>query len=504
MSDPKARAGWITSLCIGLSSFALYCATLFPGVGGVLNHGDSAKFQFFGVVHAVGHPPGNPLYLALLYLVQSVPLGTPALRANVASAACAAATVALVASAAYRVHGLLAALVSALTLALGGLFWEFATEAEVYALAGLCVGFIVYSLARAESEHDPKFFAAALCAFALGVANHLSLVVAFPALVFAGVALFREGISLTRWGLFAFVGAGMCALGLYGLLPLIHHYSVYSEYPVSNDLAGFIQFVTGATWQQQFGIPSLEVALAERPLRVVSVLLRQYILPLWLCVPTAFYLLFLKAKATARFCAWAAIGWLVFLYLYDVPDPGGLAVPIAVTVAPAVGVAVASAQRPFLALTAVVAMLLPTVVLHLREVSDFVSYDVMEDVYGSPAREPLDFPDLIQRLPEDAYLTVPCGHYGCVQVTNYYRFADARTLARGIQIVTLHGSFRPPWPTATRIEPELAQKRVVCTVQRAERDLLLARGARMRTIARGSVQLREGAIERLPLFCSDP
>src|SRR5579863_1968912 len=53
----------LTYILVGFS--LLYAITHFPGVGGSVNHGDSAKFQFIGRVLGLSHPPGNPLYLLL-------------------------------------------------------------------------------------------------------------------------------------------------------------------------------------------------------------------------------------------------------------------------------------------------------------------------------------------------------------------------------------------------------------------------------------------------------
>src|SRR5687768_12095366 len=48
-----------------LAITVLYVTTLFPGVGGRINGGDSAKFQFIGLIGGIGHPPGSPLYMML-------------------------------------------------------------------------------------------------------------------------------------------------------------------------------------------------------------------------------------------------------------------------------------------------------------------------------------------------------------------------------------------------------------------------------------------------------
>lgn len=260
------------SCLLGLVVFALYVVTLFPGVGGVYNHGDSAKFQFLGAVPGIGHPPGNPLYLALLSLVQRVPLGTAALRANLASAACAAASAGLLADAAYRLRGALAAWLTAAAFALGGASWIFATEAEVYALAGLMVALVLHGLVRVDEAPPGPLPAAGLAAFALGLANHLSLVFAGPALAWATCKALREGRRITRGGALSVLALGACALALYAALPWLDARAVYSE-------AGALALGVWAAGVEQRLVAASFVLLSLAPGAVLRVREARAVLP---------------------------------------------------------------------------------------------------------------------------------------------------------------------------------------------------------------------------------
>ena len=47
----RRTLAWISShveFLVALGALALYASTVYPGVGGILNYGDSAKFQFLG------------------------------------------------------------------------------------------------------------------------------------------------------------------------------------------------------------------------------------------------------------------------------------------------------------------------------------------------------------------------------------------------------------------------------------------------------------------------
>ncbi|HXG40147.1 MAG TPA: DUF2723 domain-containing protein, partial [Candidatus Limnocylindrales bacterium] len=127
-----ARAALVPSL-VGLVSVAVYRSTLLPGVG----LWDTAEFQTVGPLLGTAHPTGYPAYVVLGWLASTIlePLGSPAFRMNLLSAA-------LVALAA----GVLAALVRALTgrasvaLAVGLGFaatpaaWGVSTRADPHAL----------------------------------------------------------------------------------------------------------------------------------------------------------------------------------------------------------------------------------------------------------------------------------------------------------------------------------------------------------------------------------
>lgn len=501
-----ARSPVIWPWLAGLAAWWLYLLTLFPGVGGSLNHGDSAKFQYLGVVPGVGHAPGNPLYLLLLHVAQVVPWGTPAYRAELLSATCAAWAVGWVYAAGQRLAGPLAALVSAVTLALGGVYWKFATEAEVYAFSAVIVAGVVWSLVRATQQRSAFFLSLALCLGALGVANHLTLVLMAPMLLYATWHLWREGIRLGAKHGVALVGVIALTLGLYAMLPVVDSVAVYSEYPRQHSLKTFVYFVSGSRWHAQLGLGSLREALFARSAALVAVLLRQWTLPLWLLAPLALQRLVACDVLLARFCAGSALLWASFLYLYKIPDPDGLVVPLATCLAPAVGVAVASWRRVTLALAGVALLLVPTVLFRFQEQRGFTGFELWEDVRGRPVqRELLDWPQLVETLPQGAWFTLPCFHYGCLQVANYYRFADPGALRRQLHVVALRGSYAVPGASPPEtIDPELSLQQTVCTIHPSERRLLLGRGARLQRLQRGRISTPTGSSERVAVWCSVP
>lgn len=490
-----------------LCTAVLYASTLFPGVGGAVNHGDSAKFQFLGVVVGIGHPPGNPLYLLLLYLAQHLPFGgEPWMRANLVSALCASLTVGLLADAMHRLAGKTAALGAAASLALGGLCWTFGTEAEVYSFAAVFLAGAIDALVIANAQKSGKALGVALALMALGLGSHLSLAFAGPALLVTTILLHRSGARLSLRDLRPAVVATLVTIGLYALLPYVHGRGVdYSEYAESLDFRGLLAFVGAERFRTQLVLPTLDQALHERPRAMVALLDRQWMLPIWFVVPIGLVATFRRQASLGVFVGLAALGWLAFAFLYQIPDPEGFYLPLCVVGAAMLGVAVAEASRPRLALLALALALLPGVVFFHRTHQTAMRFDVLEDVGYGIEPEMLDLPDLVRRIPEGSLLALPCGHYGCIEVSNYYRFADPTARRRRIEIVTVLGGTPYSLPSPPRILPAVAARaRIVCTIHVFERDLLARSGVTMRTIERGVRPTPTGPRPRLPVFCSVP
>jgi hypothetical protein len=147
------RADALVAALAGVLALAVYLRSLAPG----LLWGDSAEFQFAAWLGGFVHPTGYPLYLILGWLWSHIlPLGDPAFRLNLFSAAWGGVAVALLClvvirtlrliggggSVLPRVTGLGAALVFTFTPT----FWSQAVVAEVYTLHAAFVAAILLSL----------------------------------------------------------------------------------------------------------------------------------------------------------------------------------------------------------------------------------------------------------------------------------------------------------------------------------------------------------------------
>lgn len=220
-SDPRVTVG------LGLAAFGIYvfgaCRTIYVG--------DSGELVAAAATLGIPHPSGYPLYVLLGKLwTLLVPVGSVAFRMSLFSAACAAATVALVHLVA-RTLGLhrAAAVLAALLVALGPSFWSQANIQRVYALNALCVMAVTLlavrwwqsadDVPRDGTPRDIRFMVAAAFVAGLGACNHTFM--GLFGLVVGVFAVLTEPQLLRRVGhLGACVGAGLLGLLPYAYLPL--------------------------------------------------------------------------------------------------------------------------------------------------------------------------------------------------------------------------------------------------------------------------------------------
>ena len=158
---------------------ALYVTTLLPDV----LPADAGEFQLVAAEAGVAHPPGYPLHTMLGWIFARLPLGpSPAWRASLLSAVTAAAAVALVFQAGYRLSGSLwGGLAGAIALGSATTVWATATSASIRPLMILFTALCLHSVTRygSASQDDMEGRGRWLVVFAaslsLGLGHHPSL-----------------------------------------------------------------------------------------------------------------------------------------------------------------------------------------------------------------------------------------------------------------------------------------------------------------------------------------
>jgi len=422
----------------------LYLWTLYPGVGGRVNAGDSAKFQYVGQVLGVPHQPGYPQYVALTWLWTRAPWPMElAWQVNLFSAVLSLAAGGFLFAALARWTGrLLPAALGTWALLFARSVWVFSTEAEVYALQ-LAWSALLFWLAvrwRTASHLESGWLWALIAATALSFGNHPMAVTLLPGLawlVAAGAPQILRRPRFWAWaGLWMVLGVGQ-----YGfLLWRAHAKTPFLEGIRRNaDLADLVRTMTGRRFTED------RLHLAEPSLERLGTLgleaLRQLTPVLLLLALFGLGRLWRRDRALAGFLGLTALSGTVFLLVYRVGDWAAYQSPVWLALAALAGTGLAALAGPGAAGSAGARARLPAIAAGLWIASILV-------VVGSGLSE-LDVEenrDDISRLLAAAgrdkiVVAYPGPGYRTKQLVNYYRFGLDLEARRGLDVRQAHKGF---------------------------------------------------------------
>lgn len=174
-----------------VGGFALYGLGAAPGLS-IL---DSGEFLGVGGTLGVAHPTGYPLYALLGQVATFVPWGDKAFLINLVSAAAAAGAAFFVALAVRELAGVvgmglwgegLAVAAAGLWVLGGRTLWSVGTMAEVYALNALFWGALLWGAVRLRRTGAARELYVLALLGGLSLANHVTIILFFPALIFIG------------------------------------------------------------------------------------------------------------------------------------------------------------------------------------------------------------------------------------------------------------------------------------------------------------------------------
>jgi len=172
-----ARGAWAAALVVACATFALYYATLLPG----LDFGDTGSFQTVVGAPLVTARDGYPLYFAIGKLILWITHAEPARALNLASALEGAIGCGLIVLAATALSGSVAAAVAAaLLFTVSYTFWSQSIIAEVYALHIMFAAATLVLLLRWSNAPGTGRLVAFFAVYALGFGNHLSMILLAP------------------------------------------------------------------------------------------------------------------------------------------------------------------------------------------------------------------------------------------------------------------------------------------------------------------------------------
>lgn len=232
----RRRRLLVNVVCVALVFVAwltIYGFGLFPGLGGQLNAGDSAKFQILGHTPILVHGPGYPLVLMYASILRAIGLPPPEwwTLTFMLSALPGAAANGVAFLIGHRLTGsVVIGLAAAFLLGSAALTAVQATEAEVYALTLLFILSTIYLLVLFVETRRLGFFLSACAVYAISFGNHLMMIMLLP--VFIWVTLAHRRIVLRPAPvalivLFIAVGASQY---LYLAYVAHHPATSYSEY----------------------------------------------------------------------------------------------------------------------------------------------------------------------------------------------------------------------------------------------------------------------------------
>lgn len=189
----------------GLLAFAVYLATVCPGV----RFWDTAELTAAAWALGIPHPPGFPLYILMGRALVATGFASPALTMNIFSAVCAAGAVVFtlyifreLENGAETAGGYFGAALMAFS---GGL-WMQAVRAEVYAPAILLITASFLMALRFRNTGKFRFLAAGLYFWGMGAVTHSALAAA------AFIPIMVAGLGNGRWRAVSFKRLSVCAL----------------------------------------------------------------------------------------------------------------------------------------------------------------------------------------------------------------------------------------------------------------------------------------------------
>lgn len=173
---------WL-AIAVFLFWLIYYASLLYPGLGGMLNAGDSAKFQTLGHTSILVHGPGYPLVLLIGTVVRALDLPFEPWRVMTIALASLPGAIAvtmgfLIASRLTR--SALFGMSAAFLLGSAGLMAVQSTEAEVYPLALAFILSTLFALILFVETKRAYYFIIACAVYALSFGNHLMMVMLAP------------------------------------------------------------------------------------------------------------------------------------------------------------------------------------------------------------------------------------------------------------------------------------------------------------------------------------
>ncbi|MDP8904951.1 MAG: DUF2723 domain-containing protein [Chloroflexota bacterium] len=238
--DSRIAAGAVTAVLL-----VLYTLTLLPGVGFF----DPGELQTVPAVLGITHPTGYPVYTLLGHLWSYLPFGSIAYKANLLSAACAAAAAGVGTLIASKLGARTAVAMAAMLLVgVSPTFWESALRAETKPLHVLFIALLLHRLVIWSATRQLRHLALGALLLGLSFGNHMLTIAAAPVIVLGAIALGAKELRARPAWLGVAALAFLVGISTYLYLPLRSASDPPAAYTAIDDFSSLVRHVSG----QQF------------------------------------------------------------------------------------------------------------------------------------------------------------------------------------------------------------------------------------------------------------
>ena len=177
---PSPRLVWITGALIAVAVAALYLRTAARDIV----FGDSPELTGAAITLGVAHPPGYPIWTVIAHVFTLLPIGPLPFRVSVFSVVAAVASVAIAYVASWRLaRSIIAAGVAAIALAFAPVVWSWSIVPEVFPLNDAIAAGLIAVLLEWHRTRRPRWFVLAAFVGGLGMANHQTIALVGPAIL---------------------------------------------------------------------------------------------------------------------------------------------------------------------------------------------------------------------------------------------------------------------------------------------------------------------------------
>jgi|GEM_PF-872680 len=252
-----------------LLSMIIYIFLMYPGVGGRVNYGDSAKWQYLHLVNGTPHGPGYPLFMLICkFFYFTLPFLSPAIRITMISVVFGAMNIVNTYYISfYLTEKKSGAFIAAIIMAFSYTYMSQTTEAEVYTLNAFFVTSVILFFLKYHNTKKKAFLLTGSFIYAISFGNHLTMITLLPALIYI-VFITDKKVFINYKIILLIIGFIIIGASLYMYTFITAHINPNEEYleflGKNPSLKLFFQYLTGGEFKGNLFVFSLWEIISYR------------------------------------------------------------------------------------------------------------------------------------------------------------------------------------------------------------------------------------------------